>query len=228
MSTIGILAGMGPRSTAPFVDMVVTECQRQYGAKLDEEFPPMMIYSMPTPFYIDRPIDHTKMKQTIIDGLRRLEDTGVTFIAMPCNSAHIYFGELTKCVDVPLLNMIDEAVGCVPESTSRVALIGTRPTIESNIYQRAIQELGLRIVHDSATQTRVDALIQSIKTSTDKHKSQRMWDDLQLDMMAKGADTFLIACTDLDAIVIDTAATVIDATHCLAAAAVRRWTEIAR
>jgi len=29
---IGILAGMGPRSTAPFVDMLVDECQRQYGA----------------------------------------------------------------------------------------------------------------------------------------------------------------------------------------------------
>ena len=53
---IGILAGMGPRSTAPFVDMVVDECQRQYGARYDIDFPPMQIYALPTPFYIDRPI----------------------------------------------------------------------------------------------------------------------------------------------------------------------------
>jgi hypothetical protein len=26
---------MGPRSTAPFVDMVVTECQQKYGARRD-------------------------------------------------------------------------------------------------------------------------------------------------------------------------------------------------
>lgn len=32
---IGILAGMGPRSTAPFIDLVVNECQLQYGAKYD-------------------------------------------------------------------------------------------------------------------------------------------------------------------------------------------------
>jgi aspartate/glutamate racemase len=42
---IGILAGMGPRSTAPFIDLVVTECQRQYRAMNDADFPPMLIAS---------------------------------------------------------------------------------------------------------------------------------------------------------------------------------------
>ena len=51
---IGILAGMGPRSTAPFVDLVVTECQRLYGAKYDDEFPAMWIYALPSPFRPDR------------------------------------------------------------------------------------------------------------------------------------------------------------------------------
>jgi len=30
---------MGPRSTAPFIDLVITECQRQYGAGDDIDFP---------------------------------------------------------------------------------------------------------------------------------------------------------------------------------------------
>ena len=65
---------MGPRSTAPFVDMVVDECQRQYGARDDLDFPPMLIYSLPTPFYIDRPIDHVAMQAVIGAGLRKLAD----------------------------------------------------------------------------------------------------------------------------------------------------------
>ncbi len=36
---IGILAGMGPRSTAPFVDLLVSECPRQYGAHEDVDYP---------------------------------------------------------------------------------------------------------------------------------------------------------------------------------------------
>jgi len=31
--TIGILAGMGPHSTAPFIDLIITQCQIQYGVK---------------------------------------------------------------------------------------------------------------------------------------------------------------------------------------------------
>ena len=53
---IGILAGMGPRSTAPFVDLVLDECQRQYGARHDVEFPRMMTYSLPVPFYPEIPL----------------------------------------------------------------------------------------------------------------------------------------------------------------------------
>ena len=65
---IGILAGMGPKSTGPFVDTVVAGCQTIYGAKHDMDFPHMMIYSCPTPFYIDRPIDHEAMKKRLLTG----------------------------------------------------------------------------------------------------------------------------------------------------------------
>jgi aspartate racemase len=125
---IGILAGMGPRSTAPFVEMVVDECQRQYGARHDIDFPPMLIYSLPTPFYVDRPIDHAAMEAAIAAGLRKLEDSGVAFIAMPCNSAHIYYEQLAASMRVPLLNMVDLALGRLPPALATVALLATRPT----------------------------------------------------------------------------------------------------
>jgi aspartate racemase len=33
--SIGILAGMGPRSTTPFLELVIDQCQIQYGAHYD-------------------------------------------------------------------------------------------------------------------------------------------------------------------------------------------------
>lgn len=47
--SLGVLAGMGPRSTAPFIDMLVDECQKQYGARFDIDYPKMHIISLPTP-----------------------------------------------------------------------------------------------------------------------------------------------------------------------------------
>jgi aspartate racemase len=224
--TIGVLAGMGPRSTAPFVDQLITACQQQYGAADDESFPPIMIYSLPTPFFVDREIDHPLMFRTIQTGLRRLEATGADLIVMPCNSAHLYYADLAASIKPPLLNMMDEALRCVPESTSRIALIGTRHTTDAGLYQRAIENMGRRVILDGHLQSRVDALILSIKHAPGidaLHEAQTLWDQLQLDVMARGADTIMIACTDLDAIRLETAATVINATQCLAAAAIRDW-----
>lgn len=114
---IGILAGMGPKSTGPFVDTVVAGCQTIYKAKHDMDFPHMMIYSCPTPFYMDRPIDHEAMKKAIIEGAQKLESTGVEFIAMPCNTAHLYFEELQRSLSVPILNIVDETLQAIPENT---------------------------------------------------------------------------------------------------------------
>ena len=60
--TVGILAGMGPRSTGPFLDLVVTACQQLYGARHDIDFPRLMVCSQPAPFYEDRPVDHAALE----------------------------------------------------------------------------------------------------------------------------------------------------------------------
>ncbi len=223
--TIGILAGMGPRSTAPFVDLVVGECQRQYGATYDDEFPPMMIYALPTPFYVDRPIDHAALRAAIVAGLRRLAGTGVALIAMPCNTAHIYFDQLAAAIDVPLLNMVDLALRALPEDARRVALLATRPTSAARVYQDVLEQSGRTVYLDEPLQAQVERLIQTIKTARDRRAAVALWRDLLAALAADGLDTALLACTDLNAVstVVDAPLALVDATACLAAATVREW-----
>ena len=225
---IGILAGMGPRSTAPFVDMVVDACQRQYGARYDIDFPPMLIYALPTPFYVDRPIDHAALGAAIAAGLRKLEESGAAFVAMPCNSAHIYFEQLAAGMRVPLLNMIDVALDALPAASNTVALLATRPTVEARIYQDAIERAGKRLLAGEAWQARVDALILAIKSSSDRAVASALWRDLVADMHAAGADTLLLACTDLNVVsaTLDTPLALVDATRCLAEATVQTWRDL--
>jgi aspartate racemase len=222
---IGVLAGMGPRSTAPFIDMLVDECQRQYGARYDIDFPPMLIYSLPTPFFVDRPIDHAALEAAVGAGLRKLEESGVAFIATPCNSAHIYFEQLASKLGVPLLNIVDEALGALPLASRVVALLATSPTVESRLYQDAIERAGARVLAGEAWQTRVDALILAIKSSADRAEACALWRDLIGGLEAAGADTLLLACTDLNAVsaTADTRLSLVDATRCLAQATIRTW-----
>lgn len=222
---IGILAGMGPRSTAPFIDLVVSECQRQYGAQYDIDFPPMLIYSLPTPFYIDRPLEHDAMEATICAGLQDLERAGVALIAMPCNTAHIYYTQLARCIQIPLLNMIDIALQQIPSSARRIALIATQPTIEAKLYQPAIHKKSVTLVEQPDWQPHINLLIRTIKTGQKLENAQALWQDLLKAYEAAEIDTVLIACTDVTPLTATYQGplTLLDATQSLATALVAQW-----
>lgn len=191
--TIGILAGMGPKSTAPFIEKVVDQCQLQYGAKNDIDFPPMMIYSLPTPFYLDRPIDEKEMKKIVMEGLQKLESTGVSFIAMPCNTAHAYHNFFQTSLSVPLLNIVEETVRSI-HSKSRVTLLATSTTMNCNVYQRGIAKAGSTFIFKEEWQERVNELIKDVKEGK---SALRNWKALLLEFKKEKIQTVIIACTDL-------------------------------
>ncbi|MED3123633.1 aspartate/glutamate racemase family protein [Bacillus wiedmannii] len=220
---IGILAGMGPRSTGPFVETVVAGCQTIYGAKHDIDFPHMMIYSCPTPFYMDRPIDHEAMKKAIIEGAQKLESTGVEFIAMPCNTAHLYFEELQRSISIPILNIVDETLQAIPENTKRVALLATEATIQAGIYQDGIIKRNIEYIHHGKWQTMINQIITCIK-SGEIEAAQELWSALVL-QLKDDVDTTIIACTDLNVVANEE---FVDSAQCLAEAVVKMYAETIR
>ena len=220
---IGILAGMGPKSTGPFVDTVVAECQTIYGAKHDMDFPHMMIYSCPTPFYMDRPIDHEAMKKAIIEGAQKLESTGASFIAMPCNTAHLYFEELQQSLSIPILNIVDETLKAIPETAKRVALLATEATVRAEIYQDGIAKRNIDYIHYEQWQESINQIITYIKSGEVK-EAHRLWDALVLQLKDE-VDTAIIACTDLNVVANED---FVDSSQCLAKAVVRMYVETIR
>ncbi|MED1608402.1 aspartate/glutamate racemase family protein [Bacillus paranthracis] len=217
---IGILAGMGPKSTGPFVDIVVAECQTIYGAKHDMDFPHMMIYSCPTPFYMDRTIDHEAMKKAIIEGAQKLESTGVEFIAMPCNTAHLYFEELQRSLSIPILNIVDETLKAIPENTKRVALLATEATVQAGIYQDGIAKRNIEYIHHETWQEMMNQIITCIK-SGEVEEARGLWNALVL-QLKDTVDTAIIACTDLNVVASED---FVDSAQCLAEAFVSMYVE---
>lgn len=215
---IGILAGMGPKSTGPFVDTVVAECQTIYGAKHDMDFPHMMIYSCPTPFYMDRPIDHEAMKKAIIEGAQKLESTGASFIAMPCNTAHLYFEELQDSLSIPILNIVDETLQAIPETAKRVTLLATEATVQAGIYQDGIAKRNIEYIHHETWQEMINQIITCIK-SGEIEKAHELWNTLVLQLRAE-VDTAIIACTDLNVVANED---FVDSSQCLAKAVVKMY-----
>lgn len=222
---IGILAGMGPKSTGPFVDLVVSAFQRLMGAKNDIDFPPMMIYALPTPFYVDRPINHSLMEKTICEGLQKLQECGASFIAMPCNTAHLYFSKLQPCIQIPLLNMVTLTLDQLPKTAKKLTILATRPTVESKVYQKELENTDFELILEPKWQTQVDALILSVKSCITPQQPRALWKELSHSLKHAHIDTVLLACTDLSPLVpvqaADSPFKIIDSSRCLAESIVR-------
>ncbi len=195
-NTIGILAGMGPKSTAPFLDKLISAYQKKTSAVYDIDYPPIFIYSLPTPFFPDKNIDHKNMEETILEGLKRLENANVSFIAMPCITAHIYYEKLSKQLSIPLLNMIDVTVNRV-SSSKKITVLGTRPTLESQIFKNRLENMGFSYEFDPLWQDTVDKILIRLKSNTTEKEIDGLWKDLLLEISSKDIETIIFACTDL-------------------------------
>ncbi|OZV10649.1 amino-acid racemase [Tissierella sp. P1] len=222
--SIGILAGMGPRSTSPFLELVLDQCQIQYGAKYDIDYPPIMIYSLPTPFYLDCSIDHKVMKEIIIEGIRHLESTGVSCIAMPCNSVHIYFDELKEKISIPLLNIIEETIKKV-DSNRKITIFATEPTFNSELYQKGILHSDNQFIFKSDWQKKINIIIQMIKDKKEISEVNLYWDELVKDVMKEDVEDIIIACTDLSVLKnkFNDKVNFIDSSHALAESLIKQY-----
>ena len=224
-TVIGILAGMGPRSTTPFLESVLDQCQIQYGAKYDIDYPHIVIYSLPTPFYLDREINDNDMKNALLNGLTKLVNLNVKFISVPCNTVHQYFDEVLKDIKIPVLNMIEISISRIPVKLKKIGLLATPSTISSNVYQGALTDRGIEIVLDDDLQAEVVDLISSVKENNDKSLLIDKWNRLANQFKDKGSDGLIIACTDLA--FVNSAnhygMNIIDSSKCLAEATIEEY-----
>lgn len=194
--TIGILGGMGPRSTAPFLEEVLDQCQLQYKAEEDMDYPHMMIYSLPTPFYTGQPVNHEDMEKALVEGIKKLEASGVDLIAIPCNTAHGYFRAMEETVQVPILNMIEATLHRVPKDV-KVAILATEVTMESGLYQRGLEDSQQPIIHKARWQEKVNEILNVAKKKGWSKEVRQISDNLINEVKEAGAHCILLACTDL-------------------------------
>lgn len=224
---IGILAGMGPSSTAPFLDMVYEECRRQYGARHDGDFPKIVLCSQPAPFFHDRPIDDGAMAAATIDGLRTLQRAGADIVAIACNSVHVYFDDLQRSVDVTLLNMVDIVMLALPPGARRVAFCTSRPLTQSDLYPRHARLRGLEVVCPP-WQDSIDELQDLVQTDPDPLRLRAAWARL-FEHLANlpPVDALVVACLDLSGTLghaqLLSTVPVIDSAQTLAARLVASW-----
>lgn len=198
MKTIGILGGMGPLATADLFRKIITLTD----AKCDNEHIEMIVENntkIPdrTDYIINNGDDPTRH---MIKSAIRLEMMGVDVIVMPCNTAHYFYDEIIKYIDIPFINMIIETAKHTKKlypDTKKIGLLATKGTCKAGIYDKIFDEYDLKLVKpEEKYQKYVTELIYDIKggkTDIDLSGFQSALNELK----KQEAEIFILGCTEL-------------------------------
>jgi aspartate racemase len=144
MKSVGLVGGLGPESTIDYYRRVLDAWQRDDPATA----PSIVIDSLD----VRRGLhlvehDRAELVEYLLASLRRLGGAGVDFAAMTANTPHIVFDQLRERSPVPLVSIVE---ACAEEAQRlglrRLALLGTRFTMEAPFYPDVCARRGIAVV----------------------------------------------------------------------------------
>lgn len=223
-TTIGILGGMGPLATLDFVQKII----RHTVATRDQEHLPLLIHCVPqipdrTAYLIG---DGESPLPALKQGVCTLVGAGVGCIAIPCNTAHHWHGELRRVSQVPVMHIAHACAELLLElDIKTVALMATDGTWKAAFYARELQKYGIRLTPSSKVlQQAIMQGIYLVKAGSVTEGALILERSMGM-MLESGVERVILGCTEipfaLDQLGSDLSAFAIDATDALAKACIR-------
>jgi aspartate racemase len=196
---IGILGGMGPQASAYMYSMLIMLSQKYFGAKNNNDFPEIILHSMPVPDFIS---DSSK-REVALEILRRaviqLNNSNLLCLAIACNTVHVLLKDLQPISRAPFVSIIDEVVNQISkDKLSKVGLLATPSTIKYFLYQKALKSSQISVIIPSKKQQGYsEKIIRNVlKGKLLKSDTERLV-VIANSLMRKGAEGIILGCTEL-------------------------------
>lgn len=154
---IGVIGGMGPMASAEFYNMLITKSVRDFGAKNNDDFPEILIDSVPVPDFISDKRHLRTARAMLVDRIRRLNGFGVGQICIACNTAHILLSDFRKVSKVPVISIMKEVAERIQNNGyRRIGLLATPVTYRSGLYPKSV------IIPSEKEQEKLETFIRSV------------------------------------------------------------------
>lgn len=204
---LGVLGGLGPLATVYFMDMTV----KMTDALKDQDHIPMIVVNDPTiPDRTDFILDKNKPNPLpkMIESAKILENAGADIIVMPCNTAHFFYSEIEKSVNIPMIHIIDSAVeravkDAPRENPVKIGVLATKGTIISGAYRDVINKYDGIYIEPSEGDLRdlSDIIYNEVKSG--KEPDVKKFLSIAENLRNRGADKVILGCTELSIIASD-------------------------
>lgn len=204
MKTIGLLGGMSWESTIPYYRLINEGVKAKLGGLHSAS---LLLHSVD--FHeievCQRSGEWEKAGDILADAAVGLQNAGAQAIVLCTNTMHKIAGQIEARCEVPFLHIAD-ATGraIVAQKQRRVALLGTRYTMEQDFYRGRLSEAFAieTLIPDEADRERVNQIIfDELCLGTFSAASRDYYIALIAKLAAQGAEGVIFGCTEIGLLV---------------------------
>jgi aspartate racemase len=210
MRTLGLIGGMSWESTVPYYRIINQRVREALGGLHSAK---LVLHSVD--FAEIEALQHAGDWETagtqLADAARGLRLAGADAIVVCTNTMHLVAPAIEAAVDIPLLHIADATAQRIRAAgLTRVALLGTRFTMEQAFYRERIEAAGIDVLTPDAAQREcVHRVIYDelclgriVDASRDDYRA------IIAALIARGAQGVILGCTEIGLLVAEGDATV--------------------
>jgi len=226
MKKIGMIGGMSWESSIEYYRIVNQTVREKLGGLHSAR---SIMYSVE--FAEIEALQHQnrwdELASIMIEAARSLEKGGADFVIICTNTMHKLYDEVQNNIEIPMLNIADATAEKIKtEGIDKIALLGTRFTMEEDFYKgRLVDKYGLDVMVPSSEQMEIvhRVIYDELCAGIMNPDSKRKYAAIIRDLVAKGAGGIILGCTEIGLLVKpeDSAVPLFDTTEIHAEAAVK-------
>lgn len=194
---VGVLGGVGPGATAYFLQRIVERTE----AACDQDHVRTLAFNdtaIPDrTAFIAGESARSPVTALIEDG-QLLAACGCEVLALPCNTAHTFYDEVSAAVPAPIVHMVRETVRAAADAgLSRLGVLATRGTVLADVYGREGAHCGVGCRYPAGpVQQRVGRIIFD-EVKAGRAVDRAVLDELAAGLADAGCDGIVLGCTEL-------------------------------
>ena len=211
---IGILGGMGTQAGLDFCNKLAVLNR----GKIDQEYPLFLLYNksnipgrpesigVQTGNLSNRLVSKKSNKKyltvlkSLLRGCRLLQKNKCKFIVIPCNTAHYWYDDLKRKINIPIINMPKEVFKITKKKckkNSKIGLLATEGTLKTGVYNKIFDKDYKLIFPNQDLQTEsVNKAIKLVKLGNVKAASKIIEPAIKY-LIKKKCKKIILGCTEL-------------------------------
>ena len=216
MKTIGLIGGMSWESTVTYYQIVNERINAALGGYHSAK---ILLYSVDFAEVEaqQRKEDWSQVGALLADAALRLERGGADFVLLGTNTMHKSCAQIEEAIHVPFIHIADAtADALVAQGITRVALLGTRYTMEQDFYKQRLLCRGLQVDIPATDEREMihRVIFDELCFGRQLPASKAAYLKVIERMAAQGAQAVILGCTEIGMLVsqADTAVPLFDTT----------------